>query len=222
MAFSPSSGRTADVPDAVGLRDSVPVSLATMSETDPTGGPPGLPCRPLTRLCWSPQSVSGPNPRRTVVWWMEAGTGDFGQSQVTRTAGSPDGLRTRPWRQGPNRKPGGNGFRLMPGLRANSPGSRQDSGWKPGRPLDPDETDGKSSTTARDDETAVNRIYRSGIPRFLESGASRRVTASISTKAMTQVSVPLLDQAWLVPRWMTTSPAVRWTSSSSRSMSISP
>ena len=45
---------------------------------------------------------------------------------------------------------------------------------------------------------------------------------SISTKAMRHGSVPRLTQAWLVPCWTSTSPALRWISESSSSMSISP
>ncbi len=52
----------------------------------------------------------------------------------------------------------------------------------------------------------------------ISSGSS----ASTSTKAMRQGLVPRFTQAWFVPRCTSTSPAFRWTSESSSSMSISP
>jgi len=45
---------------------------------------------------------------------------------------------------------------------------------------------------------------------------------SIRMKAMRQMSLPRLTQAWLVPCWTSTSPAFMWISESSSSMSISP
>src|ERR1700688_3538558 len=46
--------------------------------------------------------------------------------------------------------------------------------------------------------------------------------ASIRMNAILQKSGERLTQAWLVACWMTMSPALRWTSESSSSMSISP
>jgi len=46
--------------------------------------------------------------------------------------------------------------------------------------------------------------------------------APISAKAMTQGSLPLLTQSWMVPRWTMTSPAFRRTGPVSITMSISP
>src|SRR5262245_7102766 len=46
--------------------------------------------------------------------------------------------------------------------------------------------------------------------------------ASTSAKAIWHGSVPLLTQLWMVPRWTSTSPALRWTLVPSSSMSISP
>src|SRR3990172_497319 len=46
--------------------------------------------------------------------------------------------------------------------------------------------------------------------------------ASMRTKAIRQGLVPRLTQAWFVPCWISTSPASRWISESSSSMSISP
>lgn len=39
---------------------------------------------------------------------------------------------------------------------------------------------------------------------------------------MRQGSLPRLTQLWIVPRWTSRSPALRWTVESSSSMSISP
>jgi hypothetical protein len=46
--------------------------------------------------------------------------------------------------------------------------------------------------------------------------------ASMRMKAMRHGSLPRLTQAWIVPCCTSTSPALRWTSESSSSMSISP
>src|SRR6185437_202467 len=51
---------------------------------------------------------------------------------------------------------------------------------------------------------------------------TRGSAPSISTKQIRQASLPRLTQAWLVACWTSTSPAFKCTSSSSRSMSISP
>ena len=46
--------------------------------------------------------------------------------------------------------------------------------------------------------------------------------APISAKAMTQGTVPVLTQSWMVPRWTITSPAFSRTVPVSITMSISP